>query len=170
MSLVQCTYNEGEEPTLEEAQRNEFWLSGTLNGSFWEGRIFDTYVNEAGELILNAQIESLQRSIDIEQITVYVPGFDGIGSYKLEDPGGLYREWCCGDLLLRCSYTHTEFGDSGKVEIDAFDPKTGTLSGQIEFTASQRGDCQEEFSTATDAPTSGLIRFEEGTFRAKLVE
>lgn len=166
LSMLQCTYEQGVDPT-SEMFRSDFSLSGTLNGSYWEGNVFDAYVNDIGELIINAQIESSKDGVDIEQITLYIPDFEGVGSYQLSDPGGMYREWCCGDLLLQCSWTHLEYGDSGKVEINTYDAKSRDISGTFQFTASQR---KEHDTTSTASFASGLIRFEEGSFRARLSE
>ena len=164
LGMLQCTYEEGTGLTAETF-RIEFPLSGMLNGRYWEGNVFDAYINETGQLIINAQAESQKDGVDVEQITLYIPEFDGEGTYTLSDPGGMYREWCCGDMLLQCSWTHIEYGDSGKVEISSYDPKSREISGSFQFTASQR---KEHDFRSTD--TAGLIRLEEGTFQAVLSE
>ncbi|MEM6628634.1 MAG: hypothetical protein AAF694_03135 [Bacteroidota bacterium] len=165
--FTQCTTEDSIAPTAAGA--TEFTLSGTLNGSPWEGRIFDAYINETGELIINSQIESDKDGVDVEQITLFLPDFEGVGSYNLKELGAMYREWCCGDLIVFCTRTNTLMGDSVQIQIQSFDLESLEVQGTLSFTASQVG-CEEESFLPPAIDGVEVLRFENGYFQAKLVE
>jgi len=134
------------EETLPTPQNSPYYLSGYLNGRFWRGEVFDTYLNDVGELIVNAQVQSQKTGVTVEQITLHIPEFSGLGTYELRNPGGMYREWCCFDHLVTGVWTHPAVGDSGVVVIESFDTESGEIGGKVEFTASRDGQAALSFN------------------------
>ena len=164
--LTYCTSEDSLAP--ETIAATEFTLTGTLNGRPWEGRIFDAYVNETGELIVNSQIESQQEGVDIEQITLFLPNFAGVGSYDLTELGAMYREWCCGNQIVYCTRTNTLMGDTVQIQVASFDLESLEIQGTLSFSASQEGCQEDNFGASIDR--GEVLRFENGYFYAKLTE
>ena len=125
-----CAKSEQENP----AERVECSLSASIDGAAWCGQVFEIFENEIDELIVNGSRKIDDKEID--QITIYVPNFQGVGTYILESEGALYRKWCCGDLLLDLAILHPEENDSGQVIIEVYNQQTNEIRGTFSFTAS----------------------------------
>ncbi|MCB0664234.1 MAG: hypothetical protein KDC80_00355 [Saprospiraceae bacterium] len=111
-------------------------LSASINDTAWCGQVFEIFQDDQNHLVINASRETGRNQYDVDQITIYVPDFNGDGTYQLKDEGGVYRKWCCGDLILALAILDVENNDSGQVIIETFDTETKEIRGTFNFTAS----------------------------------
>ncbi len=130
-----------EEPSIDCSMR------GSLNDSEWCGQIFEIFLDDQGSMVVNASRPSTQENVDIEQITVYIPDFDGEGSYQLANEGAVYREWFASDMLFTCA--KSEEKDDNQVVVESYDQASGEIRGTVTFLAET---------------SDSLYRFEQGTF------
>lgn len=111
-------------------------LSASVNDEPWCGQIFEIFLDDQNHLVINASRKIGKDQNDVDQITIYVPDFNGTGTYQLMDEGGVYRKWCCGDMILSLAILNVENNDNGQVIVDTFDSITNEISGTFNFTAS----------------------------------
>ena len=130
----------------EDEIEPESFVEGVLNDEPWLGEVFEAFLDEQGSLVVNASRPSTQENVEIEQVTFYIPDFQGEGTYQLETDGALYREWI-SDMLITCAKSQNQGID--QVTVDSYDDTTGRIRGTITFLAE-----------TSDSP----YRFEQGTF------
>ncbi len=117
-------------------------IAGRINGQVYCAEIFELEIIR-NTLLINASRDSDKSGTDIEQLTVRIDSFQGEGTYDLliGDGIGMYREWCCGDILTMVGHTGQGADDSGSATIREFDQSTRKVKGSIEFSATdQAGD------------------------------
>ena len=132
---------------------NACTLSGKLDGADWCGELEEAYINEDGDLVLNASNPGNKPGVDVDQVTLYLPEFNGAGTYDLPAEGAVYREWCCFDMLVTCIYSEETTGLDRAV-VDSYDPATGAIQGTFYFQVEKDGKAV----SFTEGRFEGVVR------------
>ncbi|HMQ61016.1 MAG TPA: hypothetical protein PKE06_10125 [Flavilitoribacter sp.] len=127
---------------LGKRNDNSCNLSGKLDGEHWCGELEAPYINDVGDLVLNATNFADKEGVDFDQVTLYFPDFSGVGTYDLLAEDAVYREWCCFDMLVTCIYAEENTGLDRAI-VESYDPVSGAIRGSFYFQVEKGGKAVE---------------------------